>query len=162
MGIQLKTATVTESPSPIIKTKYGDRQVLEITTDKNEIEKIWFNPDSEYNSLKLGQKIGLMIDNGKKKLIIDDSLAMTSTAITELKVKESYTNINTKSNFKTMSNDTKREIADYLQENINLYFFAYKEIEKKANNENIDLTQEDKRTIATTMYLSTQRKFNLT
>jgi hypothetical protein len=57
---------------------------------------------------------------------------------------------------------SKRELVDeYIGKQANLYFRTYKAVKAEAELENIELTTEDLRTITTSVFISTQRKFNL-
>ena len=57
---------------------------------------------------------------------------------------------------------SKRELVnEYIGKQTNLYFRTYKAVKAEAELENIELTAEDLRTITTSIFISTQRKFNL-
>lgn len=57
---------------------------------------------------------------------------------------------------------SKRELMeDYIQKQTGLYFYTMKTVREKSEAENIELNSEDLRTITTSIFISTQRKFNL-
>jgi hypothetical protein len=58
----------------------------------------------------------------------------------------------------TMTEDKTNE---YIDKQANLYFRTYKAVKAEAELEGLELSTEDIRTISTSIFISTQRKFNL-
>jgi hypothetical protein len=57
---------------------------------------------------------------------------------------------------------SKKELVnEYIKKQANLYFRTYKAVKAEAELEDIELSTEDIRTISTSIFISTQRKFNL-
>jgi hypothetical protein len=62
----------------------------------------------------------------------------------------------------TIETKTKKELVnEYIGKQANLYFRTYKAVKAESELENIELSTEDLRTISTTIFIATQRKFNL-
>ena len=62
----------------------------------------------------------------------------------------------------TIETKTKKELVnEYIGKQANLYFRTYKAVKSEAELDNIELTNEDLRTITTSIFIATQRKFNL-
>jgi hypothetical protein len=55
----------------------------------------------------------------------------------------------------------KDKVNEYIGKQANLYFRTYKAVKAEADLEDIELSTEDLRTITTSVFISTQRKFNL-
>jgi hypothetical protein len=55
----------------------------------------------------------------------------------------------------------KDRVNEYIGKQANLYFRTYKAVKAEAELDNIELSAEDLRTITTSIFISTQRKFNL-
>jgi hypothetical protein len=55
----------------------------------------------------------------------------------------------------------KDRVNEYIAKQTNLYFRTYKAVKAESELENIELSTEDIRTITTTIFISTQRQFNL-
>jgi hypothetical protein len=57
---------------------------------------------------------------------------------------------------------SKRELMEaYIKKQTGLYFHTMKTVKERSETENIELSTEDLRTITTTIFINTQRKFNL-
>jgi hypothetical protein len=56
-----------------------------------------------------------------------------------------------------MNNETKKQVASYVTEMANLFNFCLKQIDISVEN----ITLEDQRAIATTMFISCQKKYGL-
>jgi hypothetical protein len=57
---------------------------------------------------------------------------------------------------------SKRELMEaYIEKQTGLYFHTLKTVKERSETENIELNTEDLRTITTTIFINTQRKFNL-
>ena len=62
-----------------------------------------------------------------------------------------------KPTYRGMNPDTKREVASYVTEMANLFNFCLKQVDQSVEN----ITAEDRRAIATTMFISCQKKYGL-
>lgn len=57
---------------------------------------------------------------------------------------------------------TKKELVnEYIGKQANLYFRTYKAVKAESELEGLELSTEDIRTISTSIFISTQRKFNI-
>lgn len=154
----LKQGTVTEAPSNVITTKFGDRQVLRVTTVDGEETKIWFNAGlTPHCELKKGDSVNLFFENNKIKLIAD---VLPQAVATLDKPNDAPIEIKEKT-CKFISKETRKDISTFVSENVDLYFFIRSEVDKKAKSENLNLDNEDIRSTTTSLFISTQRKFNL-
>lgn len=65
-------------------------------------------------------------------------------------------------NVTTIETKTKRELVnEYIGKQTDLYFRTFKAVKAEAELEGLELSSEDLRTISTSIFISTQRKFNL-
>jgi hypothetical protein len=56
-----------------------------------------------------------------------------------------------------MSNETKKQVASYITEMSNLFNFCLKQVDQTVEN----ITPDDRREIATTLFISAQKKYSL-
>jgi len=142
--MKLTTAIISSNPREVT-TKFGQRTVIDaVRTDTNETIAIWRPPNDRYVQ-KLGKddRVSIAIDEkGKLTLVEEESPASpepspSSTANLPLSLSE------------------KKQIASYIQEMAKLYGFCLQQADS------LVAINEDKQGIATTLFFSAQKKFNL-
>lgn len=148
-----------------VNTKYGERTVIDaVRRDNGEKVTVWRGGDDDYSQKHVikNARLTLTLDNkGKYSLVEDPNLVNLGQPlpVETVPVKPVYDHKITQNSEKTsdseLSPDKKREIASYIQEMAKLYGFCLQQAE------NLGAIDEDRRAIATTLYLSAQKKFAL-
>lgn len=142
--MKLTTAIISSNPREVT-TKFGQRTVIDaIRTDTNETIAIWRPPNDRYVQ-KLGKndRVSIAIDEkGKLTLVEEESPASSEpspspTANLPLSLSE------------------KKQIASYIQEMAKLYGFCLQQADS------LGAIDKDRQAIATTLFFSAQKKFNL-
>lgn len=167
--MKLTTAILTNAPRTV-ETKYGTKTVLDaIRTDNNEPITLW-RPANDSYCQKLGKnsRVSVGIDHKNKvNLIEDEAITNLGQPLPEspipVKSVHSYNHKIEETSEKPSQSDQsllnpsqKREIANYVTEMAKLYKYCLDQVEST-----IGVDGEDKRAIATTLYLSAQKKFAL-
>lgn len=162
--VQLIEAIAT-APARRIDTKYGERTVIDaVRRDNGEKVTVWRAGDDDYSQKHVirNARLTLTLDNkGKYSLIEDPNLVNLGQPLpTEpVPVKPVYQHQNTPQNSESdqssLNPSQKREIAQYIQDMAKLYGFCLQQAD------GLGVDGEDRRAIATTLYLSAQKKFAL-
>lgn len=162
---------IAQSPARRVNTKFGERTVIDaIRRDNGEKVTVWRGGDDDYSQRHVikNARLTLTLDNkGKYSLIEDPNLVNLGKPLPELPVpvKPLYNtnHVIEKNSEKTSDSDQsflspnqKREVANYVQEMAKLYKYCLDQVEST-----IGVEGDDKRAIATTLYLSAQKKFSL-
>ena len=141
--MKLLTAQVTKQARKVT-TKYGDRLVCDCTLSNGESVTLWQPLTSTIINYGTGQKICLSVDSkGKYHLVENDN--------GEPVFKGSEPNQSS-----DLSNTEKRAIAEFITQQTKLFSFCYAQTALIDN-----LPNEDRRAVATTLYLGAVKKFNL-
>lgn len=151
-----------------VNTKYGERTVIDcVRRDNGEKVTVWRGGDDEYSQKYVikNARLTLTLDNkGKYSLIEDPNLVNLGQPlpVEPVPVKPVYDHKITQNSEKPNDSDQsllnpsqKREIAQYIQEMAKLYGFCLTQADS------LGVEGEDRRAIATTLYLSAQKKFAL-
>jgi hypothetical protein len=146
-----------------VNTKYGERTVIDaVRRDNGEKVTVWRGGDDEYSQKHVirNARLTLTLDNkGKYSLVEDPALVSLGQLPDEpVPVKPVYDHKiekHNESDQSSLSPNQKREIASYIQEMAKLYGFCLNQAET------LGVEGEDRRAIATTLYLSAQKKFAL-
>ena len=151
-----------------VNTKYGERTVIDaVRRDNGEKVTVWRGGDDEYSQKHVirNARLTLTLDNkGKYSLVEDPNLVNLGQPLpTEpVPVKPVYDHKIAQNSEKTsysdqssLSPNQKKEIAQYIQDMAKLYKFCLDQAES------LGAIDEDRRAIATTLYLSAQKKFAL-
>jgi hypothetical protein len=157
---------IAQSPARRVNTKYGERTVIDaIRRDNGEKVTVWRGGDDEYSQKHVikNARLTLTLDSkGKYNLVEDTNLANLGQPRPDSPVPvKSVHNFNHKieetseSDQSSLSPNQKREIANYVTEMAKLYGFCLTQAES------LGVEGEDRRAIATTLYLSAQKKFAL-
>ena len=146
------------SPARRVTTKYGERTVIDaVRRDTGEEVTIWRGGDDEYSIKHVikNARLTLTLDNkGKYSLVEDPNLINLGQPlpVEPVPVKTAYSIPDSDPNF---SPDRKAEMAEYVANLAGLY----QHCQDKA--ENLALTPQDARAIATTFFIQTVKKFGL-
>jgi len=147
-----------------VNTKYGERTVIDaIRRDNGEKVTVWRAGDDDYSQKHVirNARLTLTLDNkGKYSLVEDPNLVSLGQPLPEspVPVKPVYNHVIEKPNEtdqSTLNPTQKREIANYIQEMAKLYGFCLTQADS------LGVEGEDRRAVATTLYLSAQKKFAL-
>jgi hypothetical protein len=147
-----------------VNTKYGERTVIDaIRRDNGEKVTVWRGGDDDYSQKHVikNARLTLTLDNkGKYSLIEDPALVNLGQPlpVEPIPVKPVYDHKIEKPNESeqsSLSNSQKREIAQYIQDMAKLYGFCLTQADS------LGVDGEDKRAIATTLFISAQKKFSL-
>ena len=162
--VQLIEALATDRARRV-NTKYGERTVIDaVRRDTGEKVTVWRGGDDDYSHRHVirNARITLTLDNkGKYSLVEDPNLANLGQPLPDspVPVKPVYDHkiekTSEKHNESELSPDRKREIANYISQMKDLYGYCLTQAET------LGVEGEDKRAIATTLYLSAQKKFAL-
>jgi hypothetical protein len=153
-----------------VSTRFGPRLVIDcLNRDTNEKFPIWRGVDDDYSRKYVIKNSPLTVgldSKGKYSLIEDEALINLGQPLPEIPVPvrplHNTNHVIAQSSEKpndsdqsTLNPSQKREIASYIQEMAKLYGFCLSQAES------LGVDGEDKRAIATTLYLSAQKKFAL-
>lgn len=148
-AIQVVSGTVKFPAGKVFETKYGQRVNAVITLDDGSEAKLWGNPDDhELRELCRGQAVQLVKDAKGYKLVGTSPAPSTQPAATATQTKNTELNP-----------EQKRAIAAYIQGQADLFNYALKTVRERVEVDPADT--ESVRAIATSIYIATQRKFNL-
>jgi hypothetical protein len=161
--VQLIEAMATDRARRV-NTKYGERTVIDaVRRDTGEKVTVWRGGDDDYSQKHVikNARLTLTLDSkGKYNLVEDPNLVNLGQPLPEspVPVKPVYNHVIEKTNENdqsTLNPNQKREIASYIQDMAKLYGFCLNQAES------LGVEGEDRRAIATTLYLSAQKKFAL-
>jgi len=144
--MQLLSATLTK-PARQVQTKYGVRTVADVIDQNGNTQTIW-RPENDpaLTGLAVNSRLTLTVDSkGKINLVDNPSPAPIAPK-----------NDN-KPTYQGMNNETKKQVASYVTEMANLFNFCLKQVDMTVEN----ISSEDRRAIATTMFISCQKKYGL-
>jgi hypothetical protein len=148
-----------------VTTKYGQRLVIDaMARDTGEKITLWRPSDDDYSKkfIVRDMPITVAIDaKGKFSLVENPDHLKLGQPLPEspVPVKPVYNHViekPTDTDQSSLSPNQKREIANYVQEMAKLYKYCLDQVDAT-----IGVDGEDKRAIATTLYLSAQKKFAL-
>ena len=162
--VQLIEAMATDRARRV-NTKYGERTVIDcVRRDNGEKVTVWRGGDDDYSQRHVikNARLTLTLDNkGKYSLVEDPNLVNLGQPLPdEVPVKPVHTynhkiDNSSESDQSLLSPNQKKEIAQYIQDMAKLYGFCLNQAES------LGVEGEDRRAIATTLYLSAQKKFAL-
>jgi cephalosporin hydroxylase len=148
-----------------VNTKYGERTVIDaVRRDTGEKVTVWRGGDDDYSQKHVirNARLTLTLDNkGKYSLVEDPNLVNLGQPLPEtVPVRPVHTynhkiDNSNESDQSLLSPNQKKEIAQYIQDMAKLYGFCLTQADS------LGVEGEDKRAIATTLYLSAQKKFAL-
>ena len=144
--MKLLTATLVK-PARQVVTKYGVRTVADCIDENGNTQTIW-RPENDpaLTGLSVNSRLTLTIDSkGKINLVDNPSPAPIAPKNDD------------KPTYQGMNNETKKQVASYVTEMANLFNFCLKQVDMTVEN----ISSEDRRAIATTMFISCQKKYGL-
>ena len=150
-----------------VTTKYGERTVIDcVRRDNGEKVTVWRGGDDEYSQKHVirNARLTLTLDNkGKYSLVEDPNLVNLGQPLpvetVPVKPLHSYNHKieqSSESDQSFLNPSQKREKTNYVTEMAKLYKYCLDQVDAT-----IGVDGEDKRAIATTLYLSAQKKFAL-
>ena len=153
-----------------VTTKYGERTVIDcVRRDNGEKVTVWRGGDDDYSQKYVikNARLTLTLDNKGKYSLVEDSALVNlgkplPTEPVPVKPVHNYDHkIEQKSeklnecDQSLLSPNQKREIASYISEMAKLYGFCLTQADS------LGVEGEDRRAIATTLFISAQKKFSL-
>ena len=151
---KLLNAIVKYPATKTFETKYGERCNAVLTVGDDEI-KIWGEPNTpkgeQLKALKRGETVLIVDDNGKYKLLESEAKITNGNG---------NSNGKTNKNYEPLTPDKKREIAVYINDMAGLYGYCLEQA-KGLNKDDLTLPPEAIKDIATTLFITSQRHFNL-
>ena len=144
--MKLLTATLTK-PARQVTTKYGIRTVADFIDENGNTQTIW-RPENDptLTGLAVNSRLTLTVDGKGKINLVENIPQAIATSKTD-----------NKPIYQGMNNETKKQVASYVTEMANLFNFCLKQVDMSVEN----ITPEDRRAIATTMFISCQKKYGL-
>jgi hypothetical protein len=148
-----------------VTTKYGQRLVIDcMARDTGEKITLWRGADDDYSRRYVIKNSPLTVgidSKGKYSLVEDTALVNLGQPLPEspVPVRPVYNHKieqSSESEQSFLNPSQKREIANYVTEMAKLYKYCLDQVDAT-----IGVEGEDKRAIATTLYLSAQKKFSL-
>ena len=130
-----------------VETKFGPKIVADCRNlETGETLTVWRPDGDSLINYPAHSNITLTQDSkGKLSLVDNPSPAPIAPKI------------DNKPSYQGMNNETKREVASYVTEMANLFNFCLKQVDMTVEN----ISSEDRRAIATTMFISAQKKYGL-
>ena len=143
--MKLLTATLIKNPRSV-NTKFGPKIVADCKLDNGEDVTLWQPENSQIINYGNGSKISLTLDSKGKYHFVETE---KETAIAP-KIEPNQ------SQSKELSNQAKRDIAEYITQQTKLFSFCYAQTALVEN-----LPNEDRRQVATTLFIQATKHFNL-
>ena len=147
-----------------VSTRFGQRLVIDcMARDTGEKITLWRGVDDDYSRRYVIKNSPLTVgidSKGKYSLIEDSNLTNLGQPLPDspVPVRPVYNHKidnSSESDQSSLSPNQKREIASYIQEMAKLYGFCLNQAES------LGVEGEDRRAIATTLFISAQKKFSL-
>jgi hypothetical protein len=143
--MKLLTATLVKNPRSVT-TKYGPKIVADCKLDNGEDVTLWQPENSQIINYGNGSKISLTLDGKGKYHFLEGGNTQAIAPKAEPNQSQSQ----------ELSNQAKRDIAEYITQQTKLFSFCYAQTALVDN-----LPTEDRRQVATTLYLQSVKHFNL-
>ena len=168
--MQLIEALATERARRV-NTRFGERTVIDaVRRDNGEKVTVWRGGDDEYSQKHVikNARLTLTLDNkGKYSLVEDPALVSLGQPLPDSPVPvrplHNTNHVIAQNSEKTSESDQsllnlsqKREIASYVSEMAKLYKFCLDQVDAT-----IGVEGEDRRAVATTLFIGAQKKFGL-
>lgn len=164
--MQLKQGSVICPANKVLNTQWGEKQTVKVKLADGTEETIWFKVGKKpHADLVRGDVVSIIYEenNGKtiKRLIVNDDNQIAnnnSSNGSKETVKFMMPNAYPKNN---ITEEEKTVIKEYITTQLSIYTHCLKATKECMESEQLLTNNEDVRTIATTLYIATQRKFNL-
>ena len=154
---KLLNAIVKYPAGKTLNTQYGEKVNAVFDCGGEEI-KIWADagtPKAEMLKSLVKGEHKLILDDGGKYKLLDDSQSSPTNGNGNGKI-----NGNANKNYEPLSDDKKRAIAAYVKDMTGLYGFCLEQA-KGMYKYDLSLTPDAIKDIATTLFITSQRHFNL-
>ncbi len=144
--MQIKNGRIKYPAGKVFQSDWGERQNIVVEMDDGSEEKLYFAAGRQpHASLKRGQSVAILFEGGKRRLVVNDKPANQQPE--------------PQPQYQELTPDQKRAIAAYVCDVADLLGFCLKTASEKFGNQ-IE-TEESLRTLATTLFIATQRHFGL-
>ncbi len=144
--MKIKNGRIKYPAGKVFQSDWGERQNIVVEMDDGSEEKLYFAAGRQpHASLKRGQSVAILFEGGKRRLLVNDKPDIPTEPPQPA--------------YQELTPDTKRAIANYVQDQADLLGFCLKMASEKFGNQ-IE-TEESLRTLATTLFIATQRHFGL-
>ncbi len=146
--MKIKNGRIKYPAGKVFQSDWGERQNIVVEMDDGSTEKLYFEKGRQpHASLKRGQQVQLLFSNGKRRLVVSD--------------KQNPPNgpSQPQPQYQGLTPDTKRAIANYVQDQAKLMRYCLETAREKFS-EQVE-TEDSLRTLATTLFIATQRHFGL-
>ncbi len=144
--MQIKNGRIKYAAGKVFQSDWGERQNIVVEMDDGSTEKLYFEKGRQpHASLKRGQPVAILFENGKRRLVVSDKPDIPTEPPQPA--------------YQELTPDTKRAIAAYVCDVADLLGFCLKTASEKFS-EQVE-TEESIRTLATTLFIATQRHFGL-
>ena len=147
--MKLLTATLVKNPRSV-NTKFGPKIVADCKLDNGEEVTLWQPENSQIINYGNGSKLTLTLDSKGKYHWVESENEVGITVIPT----KTETN---QTQYQGMSPETKKQVASYITEMSNLFNFCLKQVDQTIET----ITPDDRRAIATTLFISAQKKYSL-
>lgn len=161
--MQIKSGIVKYAAGKVFDSQWGERQNILVALNDGTEEQIWFKAgQTPHATLQKGQAVQVLYEerNGKtqRRIIVSDEARETASESNLAPVKSTTTPLEAE-----LTPDQKRAIAAYVREQAELLGFCLKISREKFGNADTPLveTEESIRTLATSLYITVQRKFQI-
>lgn len=160
--MELKTGSILYPANKIINTQYGEKQTVKVRLADGTVETIWFNAGKKpHTELNKGDTVQILYENnnGKttKKLIVNQDNDSGNKGSNETIKFMTPTHIPKVG----LTDEEKTSIKQYIDIQVDLYTHCAEMVKTKMDSKKMLTGDEDIRAIATTIFIATQRKFNL-
>ena len=146
--MQIKNGTVKYPAGKVFQFDWGERQNIVVEMDDGTEEKLYFEKGRQpHASLKRGESVKILFENGKRRLVVSDQ---QNPPTQQPQPQHQY---------QGLTPGTKRAIANYIQDQAKLMRYCL-ETARENFSEQVE-TEESLRTLATTLFIATQRHFGL-
>ena len=146
--MQIKNGTVKYPAGKVFQSDWGERQNIVVEMDDGSEERLYFAAGRQpHASLKRGQSVRILYEGGKRRLLVNDK---PDTPTQPSQPQPQY---------QGLTPDQKRAIAAYVCDVADLLGFCLKTASEKFSDQ-VE-TEESLRTLATTLFIATSRRFGL-
>ncbi len=144
--MQIKNGRIKYPAGKVFQSDWGERQNIVVEMDDGTEERLYFEKGRQpHASLKRGQQVQLLFENGKRRLVVSDKPDTPAEPPQPA--------------YQELTPDQKRAIANYIQDQAKLMRYCL-ETARENFSDQIE-TEESLRTLATTLFIATQRHFGL-
>ena len=144
--MKLIQAQIIKAPR-LVQTKYGPKVVCDCRNlETGEDLTVWRPHGDGLLNYNVNSKVTLTVDSKGKINLVDNPSPAPNAPKTDNKPTD-----------QGMNPENKREVASYVTEMANLFNFCLKQVDMTVEN----ISSEDRRAIATTMFISCQKKYGL-